>query len=414
MYLERVLIGRQVHEAAIHDQPRGNLSDLYPRWLGARELLLHGRDPYSAEVTGEIQEGYYGRRLDLSRRGDPHDKAGFAYPVYVVFFLAPTVGLPFPIVQKFFFWWLVVLTLGGTVLWLRIVRWQMPLLAQGSVLVLTLGSLGVMQGLKLQQISLFVAAVVAAAVALLIADRAVAAGALLAVATIKPQLVLLLLIWLAVWTLGDWRRRYRWAASFVVSMAILCGASEWYLADWIPRFWRAIREYQSYTGAISVLDGSIGTPWSWGCEIAALGALLVACWRERRQAAGGETFSFMVSMALATTVLLVPISAQYNHVLLIPAVLLLVKEGAWIWRRSVINRMLLATTTGLVVWPWISATALAGLSFMMPRETMERSWAIPLWTSTQIPVGVASLMLVYYYQRYDQGTFTAAVRPGSS
>src|SRR5678816_4711785 len=26
---------------------RGNGSDLYPRWLGARELFLHGKDPYS-------------------------------------------------------------------------------------------------------------------------------------------------------------------------------------------------------------------------------------------------------------------------------------------------------------------------------------------------------------------------------
>src|SRR5262245_46996665 len=46
-YVQGVLIPYQEGDAASHDSPRGNLSDLYPRWLGARELLLHGRDPYS-------------------------------------------------------------------------------------------------------------------------------------------------------------------------------------------------------------------------------------------------------------------------------------------------------------------------------------------------------------------------------
>ena len=94
-YVNRILRAQQIADAAIHDRPRGNLSDLYPRWLGARELLQHGRNPYSAEITREIQQGYYGRPLDPARADDPKDQQGFAYPVYVVFLLAPTVDLPF-------------------------------------------------------------------------------------------------------------------------------------------------------------------------------------------------------------------------------------------------------------------------------------------------------------------------------
>src|ERR1035438_458074 len=116
-YAGRVLIPYQRADAVAHDRPRGNLSDLYPRWLGARELLLHGRDPYGAEVTREIQAGYYGRPLDPSRPNDPRDKEGFAYPVYVVFCLAPTITWPFAIVQKCFFWLLLVLALATTLLW---------------------------------------------------------------------------------------------------------------------------------------------------------------------------------------------------------------------------------------------------------------------------------------------------------
>ena len=57
-YANHILRAQQIADAALHHQPRGNFSDLYPRWLGARELLKHGRNPYSAEITREIQQGY--------------------------------------------------------------------------------------------------------------------------------------------------------------------------------------------------------------------------------------------------------------------------------------------------------------------------------------------------------------------
>src|ERR1035441_396811 len=40
LYASRGLISYQIRDSAANDIPRGNLSDLYPRWLGARELLM--------------------------------------------------------------------------------------------------------------------------------------------------------------------------------------------------------------------------------------------------------------------------------------------------------------------------------------------------------------------------------------
>lgn len=409
-YASRVLIPYQKADAAAHDRPRGILSDLYPRWLGARELLLRGRDPYSPAVTREIQQGYYGRPLDPARPGDPRDQQGFAYPVYVVFCLAPTIHLPFEIVRKGFFWVLLGFTLATIPLWLRVLRWSAPLWAEASLIVFTLGSLPVMQGLKLQQMTLFVVALLAVAMALLASDRPIAAGIVLALTTIKPQLVWLLLLWLMIWTLADWRRRYRWAASFLATMIILMAASEWYLPHWIPRFWQAIREYQSYTGAMSVMHRLIGAPWSWALELLAFAAMIGACWRERRPAANASAFTFTLSLVLAATVLLVPTYAPYNQVLLIPALLVLLQERRTIWQRSMANRVVFVIATGLIFWPWISSIALAGLSFALPQETVERGWAIPFWTALQTPMGVAALMLVHYYQK----TFAAPAGPGTS
>jgi len=102
VYVDRVLIAHQEAEARVRGTPRGNLSDLYPSWLAARELLLHHRDPYSAEITKEIQAGYYGRPIDAARPNDPTNQQAFAYPVYVAFLLAPSVKLPFSEVQVLF------------------------------------------------------------------------------------------------------------------------------------------------------------------------------------------------------------------------------------------------------------------------------------------------------------------------
>jgi hypothetical protein len=409
-YANRVLIPYQKSDAAAHGRPRGNLSDLYPRWLGAKELLLRGRDPYSAEVTSEIQAGYYGRPLDPSRPNDPSDAQGFAYPVYVVFFFAPTIGLPFAIVRQAFLWILILLTSASVPLWLRVLRWFPPPWTQVSLIALMLGSLAVMQGLKLQQMSLLVAGLMAIATTLLVIDYAVAAGGLLALATMKPQFVVLLVFWLAVWTMADWRRRYRWAVSFLATMTILMAASEWYLPHWIPRFWQAVREYQRYTGAFSVMDSLIGAPWSCLLELLTVATTVWVCWRERRQAANSAAFAFTLSLVLAATDLLVPTSSPNYQVLLIPALLVLTKERRTIWQRSLANRVLFTITAGLIFWPWISSTALAGLSFVLPRETVEQAWAIPFWTVLQIPMGVTALMLANYYQR----TNTAPAEPGTS
>ena len=50
-YYWGVVIPAELAYAATTNSPRGNLSDLYPRWLGARELILHERDPYSTAMT---------------------------------------------------------------------------------------------------------------------------------------------------------------------------------------------------------------------------------------------------------------------------------------------------------------------------------------------------------------------------
>ena len=56
------------------------VSDFYSRWAGARALLVEKRDPYSLEVTEEIQ---WVIGIDPVESGV--GKGGFAYPLYTLF-----------------------------------------------------------------------------------------------------------------------------------------------------------------------------------------------------------------------------------------------------------------------------------------------------------------------------------------
>jgi hypothetical protein len=412
LYADRVLIPHQISDAVVHNRPTGNRSDLYPQWLGARELLLYGHDPYSAETTREIQQGYYGRPLDPSRPGEPKDQQAFAYPVYVAFYLAPTIHLPFEAVRKGFFWVLFILTVVSIPLWLRVLRWSAPLWAQGSMIIFTIGSLTVMQGLKLPQMTLLVAALVAIGLALLASDRPIAAGVALALATIKPQLVWLLLFWLTIWTLADWRRRYRWAASFLCAMAILCAASEWYLPNWIFRFVQAVHRYQNYNDAVSILDKLLPAGWGLIPSAFAVAATAYIGWKNRRVAVDTPSFAAMTSLTLAVTVIVTPSYALYNEVILLSALLMMVRDRQLLWNQNLSSRVLLSLAAVLLLWQWLASIVLAGLSFVLPLRTFEAAWPVPLWTVHFLAVAVAGLVLMVMMSH--QRTFTTSVEPGSS
>jgi hypothetical protein len=398
IYVQRVLVRYQVADAAAQGRPRGSLSDLYPRWLGARELLLHGRNPYSREVTREIQTGYYGRPIDPTRPNDPKDEQGFAYPLYVVFYIAPTIDLPFDVVQKFFFWFLLFLSAATIWIWLRFLRWRPPIWVQVCFIALTMGSLPQVQALKLQQMTIVVAALLAFSLAVLVSGHGIASGILLALATIKPQLVFPLLVWLAIWTTADPKRRYPWAISFLVTMGVLVGASEFYLPGWLPNFWRAVHEYHQYTGAEPIVYKLIPSPWSFFAETCTAFAMTLVAWRNRKWSADTAAFTSTTCCVLAVTPMIVPTVAVYNQLLLVPGLLLLARDGDVLRERSRSGRVLLLAVWVLLIWPWVSSTVLAGLSFLVAPRAIQGMWAIPGWTALTLPVAIAALMLVVAYR----------------
>src|SRR6476661_6125887 len=120
-YVVRVANPNIRRQAAISGDHAGELGDLYPRWYGTRQLVLHGQNPYGQRVSDDLQRAYYGNvQLNGSR-----DEQRFAYPVFVSLFLLPTVYLEFGQVQIIASFVMTAALAISIPLWLGFVGWQL-------------------------------------------------------------------------------------------------------------------------------------------------------------------------------------------------------------------------------------------------------------------------------------------------
>jgi hypothetical protein len=175
-------------------------------------------------------------------------------------------------------------------------------------------------------------------------------------------------------------------------MALL-GAAQYVLPGWIPDFYRAVVAYRKYTaGAGSLLDTMITPGWGKVLSLMIVAAAAGVCWRLRRQGADSFAFALISSMVLAATVVIVPMVAPYNQVLLLPGIFLLVRERARIWNKNRLARFSCFAALLLVLWPWLATSSLALASSVLPTQSLQRAWSLPLYTSLGIPLGILGLL----------------------
>lgn len=304
----------------------GNHSDLYPRWLGARELLLHGRNPYSPEVTADIQRGFYGRAIEPG--GPIRDAQAFAYPLTVVPLLAPFVTLPFAVAAPLLIALMLLATGVGLRAWAETLRpgaraWHV------AALLVPLATLPMMEAVNIQQLSLLSLALMAGMAAMLSRGHMVGAGVALAVLTFKPQLALLLLAGVTVWASGAPGGR-RLLLALVLTLASLLALSTWLLPTWVGDFQQGLSAYTGYVPNLSSLvqvflgDGPLAVL----CQVLIVVSSLDLWWRARGDAGGGPRVQWAFATSVAATVVLVPDSAIYNRSLLILPLLYLAAASA--------------------------------------------------------------------------------------
>jgi len=281
-------------------------------------------------------------------------------------------------------------------LWLSILRWKASFGTMLILIVLVLGWWPMVQGIKLQQLSLLVAGMLAACGASITGGWLLLAGGLLALATIKPQLAWPLVLWLLLWAASDWRSRRRLVFGFGFVMLLLLGGAQLLLPGWLRMFVEAIRQYHQYTQNQSVLIWMFGSIAGRILEAASVILCAISIWPVRKAPATNPEFGQASALALALTVLIVPMFAPYNQVLLVPAVLALLQSE--VSRDPVLPAIRLARAVGclLLVLPSI-ATVGSSMGYLgLVPAVREQVWHLLfLYSNFLVPIFILGLALLH-------------------
>jgi hypothetical protein len=138
--------------------------------------------------------------------------------------------------------------------------------------------------------------------------------------------------------------------------------------------------------------------WGYALAFVLILGLVLICWKIGRAPIDSENFALTIALVLAVTIVIIPMFAPYNQLLMLPGVLLILRhwrdlESTW---RGRFGCAIAAVTIG---WPWIASVGLALASIALPAPTVERAWMVPLYTSLFIPLAVLALLVLLAFGR---------------
>ncbi len=357
-------------------------NDFMSRWEGARSYWIDGLNPYSDEVSLNIQDRIYGRPVE-----NGEDPGYFAYPFYTVF-------LVWPLVYTSYAWasaiWMVLLEaalIASLFILFDLFRWKPAPLIMAALILWTLFFYFPARGLILGQVGLLVYFFEVVAIWAVVKRYDSLAAVALAISTVKPQMGFLIVPFLLLWGLRE--RRWKFVIVFVVTMLILLGVSfvmepSWF-GDWVAQ----LRNYPSYT--------AIGSPvWiivtyylglgSWA-EIAVSGLLallMFITWYWVLWKGNNERFLWVTVLTLTVTHLIAPRTATPHYVIFI---LPLVFYFALISRRHRRRGSL---------WIVLILFALLVLSWVHFLLTVVKQFEHP---SLYLPLPIAILVILWWTRR---------------
>ncbi|MGA9680220.1 MAG: glycosyltransferase family 87 protein [Candidatus Sulfotelmatobacter sp.] len=384
-WAKTILVPAYTAKVLAEKRPVGNNSDLYPRWLGAREMLLHGRDPYGADVTREIQTGFYGRPLDPQNSSDPTARESFVYPLYVVFLLAPTVTWSFHTVAEVVRWLLLASIACSVPLWMVAlkIRPRWPLMIAATLL--ALGSYPAVEEYFQQNLTALVIFFLAAAAAAASRNWLTLSGFLLALATVKPDTTGLVILWFLLWVTGNWKQRNRLFWSFTVTIAALLLSTEAMSPGWISRFAAAVREYPAYGTDPNILQVLLRSQVAEFLGLVLIVLLSGICWRWRKAAPDSKQFGWALAWVAAVTLVVLPKLAAYNQLLLIPALLVLARGYSRFPSTGFLRRTMTKGAFACQIWQWLAATALSVCSLLFSAARLRAVAEAPMYTLLALP-----------------------------
>ncbi len=311
------------------------VADFFIEWR-ASQVALQGGNPYSEDTTRSIQLGSKGR---LAAPGE--DQLVFVYPYWRVFYSFPVAFLPYSQATAIWLGFLLAAYLGSLFLLARVQELKLSsalkTVAFYAGLILMFPAFS---SLMLGQSALLAAAFLNLAYFGLRTGRLAEAGIFLALATVKPQLCLVIGPWLFLRAL--WRRDWRFIGGFLATLGLLTALSFAFYPAWFSQFVEVALRYSSYkkslTGPGFLFEGwgNAGTIFAIVLWVVLLGGGIYGWVRELifKEPQPGIVFDLAFCTALILTLLLPPQTNISNPAILaLPIILLFArwKKGPLFW-----------------------------------------------------------------------------------
>lgn len=337
----------------------------------AAQAVLRGQDPYSEQVTRQIQLEAYGRS---PRPGE--DVHAFAYPLYVALLALPFGLLPLSWAQAAWLAVLQVLAILGIAL--TTLMWAWPKAGRGrlGIVLWSLAFYPLVWSFLLGQLAIPAFAMLALAGWAILQHRDWVAGVTLGLSLIKPQVTFLLVPSILVWSLA--KRRLKLALSLTLTVAVLLIAPFLVLPTWINEFSQRLGEYADYSPFLPPVELALNkccpgaAHWLHPLAVSALVVLAGAYWWRATGKTGTEHFPWAFGATLIISMLISPQIAIVNQVVLLIPLFGLLKalwdrgrNGAWI-----ACGLLALLGAGLWVLSWLPPVSTASLRYPVEHQVM--------------------------------------------
>lgn len=337
--------------------PTGPLGvrDLLPYWMAAY-VFIQGDNPYS---TAALDEAFRTVRPAEYAATDPVFRPPWALgPPWTLLVVAPLGMLPFEVVARLWLM-LTLVMIGGAAIWV----WRLlnGATVHGELLLPVLLALGFVPALIVivlgQIVSLVLIGLVACLAALQIRRDALAGAALL-LALSKPQLVYLAGPAILIWAL--WRRRWGVWLGLMVALVGALSVLTLLMPGWWADYLDYVRTYDFFRHAAATIGGVVSAYWNtdalrWVGVLALALLPLIVRLIDRRGALMGVNVALLISLPLA------PYGWNYDHIVLIPAI---IQAVMWL-RNASPRRSRLLVAVLVIIYGALWAMRLRGAGEML-------------------------------------------------
>jgi len=327
----------------------GAFTDFYPRWYGSREMIFHGKNPYSAELTLQNQRAFYGA-FDPDD-GAGRDPMGFAYPATVAVPLLPFLPMSYRVAMAFMGLLCIGVYSWGLLKWSEWCSPHLPVKWRVIITALSMGLQPAVSSILLLQPSVFAFLGLTAGFYCLRRGKLTAAGLCLALAATKPQLAVFVVVGLHLYAGFDWKKYRKVIVSFWAMTVGMTAFVCIFQPDWPLEWLRALVQYKEEAfGARSIVDLWVtNRPIAW---LAKAGVILVTLglWRKQKDFNGTE-FASVYALSMAASLLVMPAGHIYNHVFIYP-VWFLCADQITSSKRSLKSTALVSFAVALLFWGW--------------------------------------------------------------